>query len=158
MIYVFDNSSLSNILNHYYQDRFPSFWEKFNEIVSNGNLISVREVRNELTGKFDDESIDRLKKHNNDFFANPTPDELSFITSIYSVQHFQQNLNKKKILSGGYFADPFVIAKAWKEKGTVVTEEEFRENAAKIPNICKHFNNIPCLKLEGFLIKEDWKF
>ncbi len=48
MIYVFDSSSLSNILNHYYQDRFPSFWDKFDEIASQANLISVREVRNEL--------------------------------------------------------------------------------------------------------------
>ena len=60
MIYVFDNNSLSNILNHYYPDRFPSFWEKFDDIVKRGDLISVREVRNELTGKFNDDKIDRL--------------------------------------------------------------------------------------------------
>lgn len=157
MIYVFDNSSLSNILNHYYQDRFPSFWEKFNEIVSNGNLISVREVRNELTGKFDDETIEVLMEHNKDFFSIPTPEELNFITQIYSVRHFQQNLDKKKILSGGYFADPFVIVKAKIIEGTVITEEEFKEHGAKIPNICEYFQ-IPCKKLEGFLTEVDWKF
>ncbi len=96
-------------------------------------------------------------KHNKEFYSNPTTDELGFITQIYSATHFRQNLDKKKILSGGYFADPFVIAKAWKEKGTVVTEEDFKENGAKIPNICKQFD-IHCLKLEGFLTKEDWKF
>lgn len=157
MIYVFDNSSLSNILNHYYQDRFPSFWEKFDTIVQNGSIISVREVHNELTGKFEDDKIERLKKQNDNFFRDLTPEELSFITQIYSVKHFQQNLDKKKILSGGFFADPFVIAKAWKEKGTVVTEEDNKPNAARIPNICDHFD-IPCLKLEGFLTNENWKF
>jgi len=157
MIYVFDSSSLSNILNHYYQDRFPSFWEKFNEIITQGNLISVREVRNELTGKFGDDTIDFLLTNNINFFADPTIEELSFVTEIYSVRHFQQNLDVKKILSGGYFADPFIIAKAWIEKGTVVTEEDYKEHGAKIPNICEHFK-IPCLKLEGFLTKEDWKF
>lgn len=157
MIYVFDSSSLSTILDYYYQDRFPSFWEKFNEIVSQGNLISVREVRNELTLKFDDEIIEVLEKQNKNFFANPTNEELSFITEIYLVKHFQQNLERKKLWSGGFFADPFVIAKAWAVKGNVVTEEHYKENGAKIPNICKHFD-VPCLKLEGFLKKVDWKF
>lgn len=157
MIYVFDSSSLSNILDHYYQDRFPSFWDKFNEIVIQGNLISVREVRNELTNKFDDDKIEFLMKHNKDFFSNPTNEELSFITQIYSVKHFQQNLERKKLWSGGFFADPFVIAKAWAIQGTVITEEHFKENGAKIPNICDHFQ-IPCMKLEGFLKEVDWKF
>lgn len=157
MIYVYDNNSLSNILNHYYPDRFPSFWEKFDEMIQNGEIISVREVRFELTSKFSDEVIDRLVKYNNSFFANPTPEELGFITEIYSVLHFQQNLDRKKLLQGGYFADPFVIAKAWKEKGTVVTEESNKEHAAKIPNICDHFD-IHCKNLEGFLVKENWKF
>ncbi|OGC01330.1 hypothetical protein A2V82_10875 [candidate division KSB1 bacterium RBG_16_48_16] len=157
MIYVFDDNSLSNVLNHYYADRFPSFWEKFDTMVQNGNIISVREVRLELTSKFNDETIDRLARYNGDFFANPRPEELAFITRIYSIAHFQQNLERKKLLQGGYFADPFIIAKAWKMSGTVVTEENFKEHAAKIPNICKHFD-IPCEKLEGFLIKEDWKF
>lgn len=157
MIYVFDTNSISNILNHYYKDRFPSFWEKYDEMVKLGNIISVREVRNELTGKFEEEMIELLMKHNADFFLSPTPTELSFITQIYSVNHFQQNLDKKKILSGGFFADPFVIAKAWALKGTVITEEHYKENGAKIPNICNHFK-IPCKKLEGFLKEEDWKF
>lgn len=157
MIYVFDANSLSNILNHYYPNRFPSFWDKFDNMVQTGNIISVREVRFELTLKFSDEAIDRLVIHNKDFFSNPAPEELGFITQIYSVVHFQQNLEKKKLLQGGYFADPFIIAKAWKEKGMVVTEEGNKDHAAKIPNICKHFD-IFCENLEGFLIKENWKF
>ncbi|MGA9407008.1 MAG: PIN domain-containing protein [Bacteroidota bacterium] len=157
MNYVFDSNSLSNILNHYYPDRFPSFWEKFDAMIQSGNIISVREVRFELTLKFSDTTIERLLNKNKNLFPAPTPDELGFITQIYSVTHFQQNLDRKKLLQGGYFADPLVIAKAWKEGGSVVTEEEFREHAAKIPNIC-HYFNIPCENLEGFLKKEDWRF
>lgn len=157
MIYVFDNNSLSNILNHYYPERFPTFWEKYDKIVEIGNLLSVREVRNELTLKFDDDKIDRLAKLNDKFFTSPTSEELSFVKQIYSVKHFQHNLDKKKILSGGFFADPFVIVRAWKEKGTVVTEEDNKPNAAKIPNICDHFE-ILCTNLEGFLTTENWKF
>ncbi|MBZ0199622.1 MAG: DUF4411 family protein [Ignavibacteriaceae bacterium] len=108
MIYVFDSNSLSNIINHYYPGRFPTFWEKFEEIVQRGEIVSVREVRNELTGKYDESTIAILMKSNQELFSTPTSDELSFITKIYSVPHFQQNLEKKKILTGGFFADPFV--------------------------------------------------
>ena len=157
MIYIFDCNSLSNILNHYYQERFPSFWEKFDAMILDGTILSVREVRNELSGKFENDKIDRLKKENDNFFTNPTAEELTFITQIYSVNHFQQNLDKKKILSGGYFADPFIIAKAWKEKCTLITEEDHKPNAARIPNICDHFE-VHCIDLEGFLTEMKWTF
>jgi hypothetical protein len=126
-------------------------------MVQSGNIVSVREVQHELTLKFNGETIERLMKQNKDFFSNPSKEELEFITQIYSIAHSRQNLERKKLLQGGYFADPFIIAKAWKTKGTVITEENIMEHAAKIPNICQHFK-VPCEKLEGFLIKEDWKF
>lgn len=84
-------------------------------------------------------------------------EELAFITQIYSVPHFRQNLDRKKLLQGGYFADPFIIAKAKIKDATVVTEEEHPPHGAKIPNICEHFG-ITCVKLEGFLAIEDWRF
>jgi hypothetical protein len=54
-------------------------------------------------------------------------------------------------------ADPFVIACAKIHDGTVVTEEQFKPNAAKIPNVCQHFN-IPCVDLEGFMKQQAWSF
>lgn len=157
MIYVFDTNSLSNVLNHYYRDRFPTFWEKFDSMIGARTLISVREVRLELKGKFDDISIDRLREHNSEFFEQPSAEELTFITQIYSVAHFRQNLDRKKLLQGGYFADPFIIAKARAKGATVITEEDKPENGVRIPNICEHFA-IPCGNLEMFLVQENWKF
>lgn len=157
MIYVFDTNSLSNVLNHYYRHRFPSFWEKFDEAIREGCLVSVRECKFELKDKFSDEAIERLVEHNADFFDSPTTEELAFITQIYSIPHFLQNLERKKLLGGGYFADPFIIAKAKVLDGVVVTEEQLKDTAAKIPNICKHFD-IACVNLEGFLLKENWTF
>lgn len=120
-------------------------------------LISVREARFELEQKFDEATIVQLTAHNPDFFEDPSVEELSFVGEIYSIPHFQQNLDRKKLLQGGYFADPFVIAKAKIKKAAVITEEERPQNGAKIPNICEHFG-IECMKLGGFLIKEGWKF
>ena len=47
MIYVFDTSSF-RVLGNYYPDRFPSFWEMFDELVAAGRIVSVREVHREL--------------------------------------------------------------------------------------------------------------
>jgi len=157
LTYVFDTNSLSNVLNHYYRGRFPSFWEKLDEMIKKRRIVSVREARFELESRFDKAVIEQLKTHNPDFFEDPTAKELSFITEIYSVPHFRQNLDRKKLLQGGYFADPFIIAKAKVKEGWVITEEDKPEHGARIPNICEHFK-IECLKLEGFLVKEDWKF
>ena len=54
-------------------------------------------------------------------------------------------------------ADPFVIARAKILSGCVVTEEKFKEGAAKIPNICKHFN-IECIELKDFMVRQEWQF
>ncbi len=156
-MYVFDNNSLSSILKFYYRDSFPSFWENFDSIVAAGNLISIRMVRLEMLRTFDAAALDLLRSKNANFFEDPTPDELNFITQIYAVPHFRQNLDQKTLLGGNPFADPFVIAKARVREATVVTEEKNRRNAAKIPNICEHFD-IECIELQGFLAQENWRF
>lgn len=157
MIYVFDTNSLSTVLKYYYHDRFPSFWEKFDKMIDTKNVTSVREAKFELESKFDENTVKLLKKHNADFFEDPTVEELAFVTEIYFIPHFQQNLDKKKILQGGYFADPFIIAKARFEKAVVVTEESRPKNGARIPNICDYFG-IGCENLQGFLVRENWRF
>lgn len=156
-VYVFDSNSLSAILKHYYPARFPSFWQKFNQKVTANEVCSVREVFNELIEHFDKKDLVIFTTQNEDFFSKPSAGELIFITQIYSVAHFQHNLENKKLLKGGAFADPFVIAKAKVSEATVVTEEDLKPNGAKVPNICQHFN-IPVLNLEGFLEKENWSF
>lgn len=61
------------------------------------------------------------------------------------------------MLKGGRNADPFVIAKAAVNGFTVVTMEQLRDNAVKIPNICNHFA-IPWMSLEDFMEAESWEF
>lgn len=47
MVYVFDTSSFM-VIGHYYPQQFPSFWNKFDQAVEIGNIISVTEVFREL--------------------------------------------------------------------------------------------------------------
>lgn len=157
MKYVIDTNSLSAIFGHYYFERFPSFWERFNALIHNNDIISVREVRREISEQKRDDALEKWTKENTEFFQDPTNKELSFITEIYSIRHFRNNLEKRKLLKGGAFADPFIIAKATNNSATVITQERYKNNSAKIPNICEHFK-INCIDLEGLLINENWEF
>jgi len=157
MLYIFDNNTLTAIFRHYYRDSFYSFWNLFDKAVINGDILSVREVRNEIRNYSRKDELENWAKTNPDFFKDPTAEELEFITRIYNVPHFFNSINQQKLIKGGPFADPFIIAKAYIEQGTVVTMEKLKPNAAKIPNICEHFK-IPCIDLEGFLKQNNWSF
>jgi hypothetical protein len=126
-------------------------------LIASGQLVSTREVLNELE-RFDDPGhvLPRAKNHK-DIFATPTSDETEFVVRIFQVQHFQALIAQKAILTGRPVADPFVVAAAAVKGGTVVTEEVFKENAAKIPNVCQHFG-IPCVDLEEFMAHHNWNF
>jgi hypothetical protein len=156
-MYVFDTNSLCVILKHYYPERFPSLWIKLNEMLTNGNVKLVRESYNEIMKLNAKDRPALWAKENRNLFSTPSTEELQFVNEIFRVAHFQQLIEKKKILSGRPTADPFVIAKAKSEKAIVVTEEVYKENAAKIPNVCKHFD-IECINLEDFMQKENWQF
>lgn len=157
--YVFDTSSLSIIIKNYYEDTFPTLWKLFNEALDSRTIISVREVRAELENSGwigalkKGEWLKNIKKS----FLDPTEDELTFIKEIYKVPHFKQNISKQAQLKKDPVADPYVIAKAKILNIAVVTDEAVKENAAKIPNICKHFD-IKCTNLQGFMKENDWVF
>jgi len=157
MKYIFDNNTLSGIFRHYYRDSFSSFWTLFDKMVLEGNILSVREVHNEIKKLTRKDELEAWAKSNPVFFHDPTNEELQFITQIYSVPHFFNSISQQKLLKGGPFADPFIIAKAFVEQGTVVSMEKPKPNAAKIPNICEHFH-IPCINLQVFLKQNNWRF
>lgn len=155
MTYVFDSSSLIVLFRHYYPKRFPTLWENFNALVSNQTVVSVREVKNELEGQSDRLSV--WVKDHPELFQIPTVEELGFVADIFKVTHFQTLIRKKERLRGKPVADPFVIAKAKISGACVVTQEKLKENAAQIPNVCKHFGIHYC-DLEGFMERENWMF
>ena len=154
MIYIFDTSPLSVLFRNYYQRRFPSFWSRFRETTRSGHALSTREVRRELEdGPVKQPVADWDKKYPT-FFSIPTAKEGQFVRRIFAVSHFQQIIERKQIATGGKNADPFVIAKAFVEKGTVVTLEKPSQHGVKIPDVCNHFS-IPCISLEEFMEVED---
>jgi len=155
-VHLFDCNSLG-VLENYFPDRFPSFWARFDGGIADGSIVSVREVSNELKALAKTDWILRhLSRHAN-FFQIPEPAALSFVGTIFSVHHFLNLVEQKKRLTGRPVADPFLIACAKVRGWAVVTEEKLKPNAAKIPNVCKHFD-VKYTNVEGFLKARGWKF
>jgi len=156
MKYVFDSGPLIDLFRHYYPSRFPTLWEKFHALVLEDELTSVREVYNEIDSR-EDMLTSWAKKEKDELFSQPTDEEFQFVREIFQVRHFQAMIRKKERLQGKPVADPFVIARAKVLDCQVVTTEVFRDNSAKIPNVCKHFS-VECINLEGFMEQEGWTF
>jgi len=156
MIYVFDSSSF-RVINHYFPERFPSFWKLLDEYVLKGQIISVREVYNELERQGIKPYLKTWVKVNKKIFLEPNEEEGIFIREIFTISHFKNLIGNKQILNGRPNADPFVISSARIKKACVVTEESKMPNAARIPNICEHFK-IDCIDIEGFMERESWEF
>lgn len=156
MIYVFDTSSFSEF-KHFYPGVFKSVWVGLETLVEQKELISTREVWNELERGDADQHTNEWLKNRKHIFTTPSAAELQFVVKIFQEPHFQGLIGQKQRLKGDPVADPFVIACAKVVGGTVVTEERYKENAAKIPNVCMHFD-IPCINLEDFMQQQGWSF
>ena len=165
MIHVFDTSSLRS-LQHFYPSIFKSIWDSLNTLADQGEMISTREVFNELERQAVSEEILQWAKSRKSLFATPTGPELQFVADLFKVKHFQGLIGAQQRLKGTPVADPFVIACARINNATVVTEEGWQHgvkpltpkpNAAKIPNVCLHFG-IGCINLESFMHQQGWAF
>lgn len=156
MIYVFDTSSLSEF-KHFYPVVFKSIWAELDDLVQQQKLISTREVWNEMQRGNPDQHTNEWLKTRKGIFTTPSTAELQFVAQIFQIPHFQGLIGQKQRLKGDPVADPFVIACAKVNGGTVVTEEKLRPNAARIPNVCQHFK-VPCIDLEEFMQQQGWSF
>ena len=155
-MYVFDTNAFSQLFRSYYPSRFPTLWEYFDELINSNKITSTKEVAREI----EDGSVELLRKwakNHKSIFPTPSYQEAQFVTKIFSVSHFRQIIEKRKILKGGKNADPFIVARGAILNATVVTMESEPKNGAKIPNICRHFN-IKFTNLEGFMEMEGWVF
>lgn len=156
MIYVFDTSSIRS-LQHFYPSVFKTIWDGLDSLIQQKTLISPREVWNELERQNISDDVLAWAKQSKRIFTTPSSVELQFVAQIFQIKHFQNLIGEQQRLKGTPVADPFVIACAKIKGGTVVTEEQLKPNAAKIPSVCAHFN-VSCIDLERFMQQQGWKF
>jgi hypothetical protein len=155
-VYVFDTSSL-RVLRNYYPTRFVTLWQHVEAAVSSQLIVSTRECRRELLEQLAEQWLIDWVKKNTSVFWVPTANETILVADILAVPHFQALVSEKQRLQGKPAADPFVVACAAMHDRTVVTEEKLKPNAAKIPNVCAHYQ-VRCVNLEEFMHENDWSF
>ncbi len=156
-LYILDTNTLSQIFRFYYRKNFPSLWKRFDQLVKDSRILSTREVLRELGDGRKAELAYKWAMANENLFPDPGTEEVQFVSRIFGVRHFQQNLQNKKGKPRRQVADPFVIAQAKRTGGTVVTEEAKPPNGARIPNICEYFK-IACINLQQLMDREGWIF
>lgn len=156
MIYIFDTGSLSK-LKHFYPNVFKSVWKGLEALVEGGQLLSTREVWKEMQNGDPHKHTNDWLKIRQHIFTMPDAKEMHFVSQILRIPHFTALIGEKQRLQGTPVADPFVVAAARIRNGTVVTEERLKPGAAKIPNVCQHFD-VPCIDLESFMGRQEWEF
>ena len=158
MKYIFDTSSIRTLQN-FYPDNFPSIWDFIDEMINSGDFLSVREAYNELTklGATKQFILDWATRNKQIFFVASSEETLFLSETLFINPGYRQLIRQKNIIKGFPVADPFVIASAKIREGTAVTEENYKENAHSIPNICESIG-IPCINLQEFMNIQRWRF
>ena len=151
-MYVIDTNVFIQ-LGFYYPSRFPTIWARIDKLAQSGTLLSVREVKNELELGNASAYIAEWVKTNRNIFRTPNEEELGIVKEILSDQRFRGLIRRESILKGLPVADPFIIAAAKVHNGTVVTQENYKPDAARIPTVCEEFK-VSCINLEEFLERE----
>lgn len=140
--YIIDACALIDAAKNYNMSKkaFKHIWESFEELIKSKQLISSSEILDELK----DDDISKWAKNNKDSFLPLTKEVQEKTTEI-----LKQFPNIIKISTkGSSNADPFLIATAILEQGTIVTNEGKKSNS--IPYVCEILN-IPYMSLNSFL-------
>ena len=156
MVYLLDTCSI-RVFSNYYPSSFPKFWELLANSVEGDQVLSVREVFRELEKQSVKPHLISWATANKRIFVHPTEAEMAFVSRLFEIEHFRQLVGEKQISKGSPVADPFLMAAAHERSACVVTEEQSKENAAKIPNVCARFD-IECINVEEMMRRERWSF
>lgn len=145
--YAIDTCSLINAAKNYSLKKttFSPVWEKINDLIFEGLLISTTEVKEELK---DDDLVEWSKRY--DQLFHPLTEEVQKkATDI--LRSFPTMIKMKS--TGNSNADPFLIATAILERAIIVTDErpgDEKTGDYHIPNVCRQYG-IECITLNDFL-------
>ena len=148
-MYVFDTNVFRSF-GLFYPKRFPTIWDRLNELVDSEDLISTREVYLELENQIGDGHVREWVDRQKHIFKIPTNEECVIVSGLFQDKECQGLVKAKNILKGYPVADPFVIALAKVRGFCVVTQE----TANRMPRICRKVD-VECVNIERFLEKED---
>ena len=153
MKYVIDTNALRTFFRFYYRQVTPELYDNLDKMIKNNELISVKEVYNEMERQHqkDSDILKELKNIKHIFLEPTNEEEINIVQDIYKNINFRSNIKEKNILNGRPVADAFLVAKAKIENAVLITSEKFSPNAAKIPNMCEKYD-VKYINYEQFLI------
>ena len=144
-LYCIDASALINLTRYpgYPREIFPAIWDKLEDMVQRGELISPVEVYKEIEAR--DDPIFQWCKRNKRMFKDIDDCQTQKIAQIetkYETVYWKTQMNKD-----APWADPWLIALSICEDAIIVTDE--RNSPNHIPYIANLFKR-QCLNLLGF--------
>lgn len=138
MKYVVDTSAIlaGSKFEPYEKEFFAPYWEKFEEKIKKGTIVSTDLVYKEIKEK--DDIMTEWADNNNEMFKTPSNNVLQTVSNLHRrfPIWYQFNVENKKI-----WADAQVIAFAKYYKIVLVTQEAWNKESEKeqnfrIPTIC----------------------
>jgi len=131
---------------------FPGVWKRIEEMIAMGQVRAVDEVKREVS-RHDDETAKWAKAQKGLFV--PLTRDVQEATSKILEQHprlISLGSNKNS-------ADPFVVALAMAQEGSVVTQETLsgKLHKPRIPDVCIAMG-VPWMTLPQFVAQQGWTF
>ena len=154
MKYCIDTSALMDAWVRWYpQEMFPTLWDKMDELLAAGRLISSEEVLLELERKEGD-TLHAWAQERQQFFL-PLDVTIQGCASRIMTSHPRLVDGR----TGKSFADPWIIATADTHKCIVVTGEKptGQRERPKIPDVCRDMN-LRCISFVDLIRHEKWRF
>jgi len=151
-LYCFDTSSYIRAWHEAYPpDVVETFWERLDDAISEGIVISPDEVLQEMKKRSED--LHRWLKARDSCIVEIDDPLQQAVTKLLAA-----NPEMAKNRKGASSADAWVIGLAHIRGAIVVSEETIvdSEKKPKIPGVCKR-ENIPCMKLLEFMRTQKWK-
>ena len=151
-VYCVDTSSIIEAWSRTYPiDVFPGFWRDFDLLIQAERLCAPDEVRKELLRKEDD--LASWAAHQQGFFIPFDSRQQARLVYIMDNYEFIVKNTKQK-----HAADPHVIALAWEEKYTIVTEEGIGgPSKTRIPDVCRAIG-VKDISILDLMRRESWKY
>jgi hypothetical protein len=152
MIYCVDTSSLIAAWQERYPiENFPKFWDRMDDLIKDGRLISPIEVFNEIKKRSDD-LHDWLKNRKEDIFRELDDEVQIEVANV--LQRFPRLVGDRKLRTS---ADPFVIALARITGHQLVTEEKptGSPNRPNIPDVCARLS-LSTIGILQVIQREKW--
>ena len=139
MAYLFDTNIFITSKNDMPKDYWPTFWQKFVELINTGEVFTSVKVREELMNGNDDLANWLKLNAPTSFFMAVDADVMSKYQEVQNWAHSNATYYDAARQQFAEVADAYLIATAAAKELTLVTYEVSAPNSkksVKIPDVC----------------------